>query len=67
MKFMSIRVQFMEIRVKKLTSFAVIRGFLCDGHIMRMAFKDARVGDADEFGFLQIVDGAWARVAHAGT
>ena len=41
-----------------LTSFAVIRGFLCDSHVVRMAFEDARVGDADELGFLQIVDGA---------
>ena len=41
-----------------LTSFAVIRGFLGDSHIMRMAFEDARVGDADELGLLQIVDGA---------
>ncbi len=41
-----------------LTSFAVIRGFLCDSHVVRVAFEDARVGDADELGFLQIVDGA---------
>jgi hypothetical protein len=41
-----------------LTPFAIVGGFLSNRHVVRMAFKDARIGDADEFGFFQILDGA---------
>lgn len=45
---------------------AVVRCFACYGHIVRMAFKDAGVGDAGKFGVVEGIDVLCTAVAHSG-
>ena len=44
----------------------IVGSFAGDGDVVRMALGAAGIGDADELGLLQVLDGAAARVAHAG-